>query len=126
MIHEALVQAQIAYQYYAEKYPDRNYTVVRANKQFNQYASIDVDLLKKVITNVLTEQKKMLGIKKKKASDSISKFPEYNDFCRIWDENFHEIGFQMPKDGAKIKSIIKQTRQYISNVGKEPSFENVV
>lgn len=52
--------------------------------------------------------------------------PEYKEFVRLWVENCPEIGLQMPKDGAKIKQLIKQTRTYIQNAGGEPSSENAI
>lgn len=53
-------------------------------------------------------------------------YPEYTEFVRLWDEKYHEIGLQMPKDGAKIKSIIRQVRDYIKKTDHDPTPENCI
>ena len=68
----------------------------------------------------------LLGMEAVKPTKKKESYPEYEEFCRIWDEKYHEIGFQMPKDGTKIKSLIRQTRDYINKAGGLVSTENVV
>lgn len=68
----------------------------------------------------------VLGLLYKKPKKEKEAYPEYTDFIRIWDEKYHHIGLMMPRDGAKIKSLIKQTRQWISNNGHEPTPENCI
>ncbi len=52
--------------------------------------------------------------------------PEYKDFCRIWDEKYHHIGFKMPRDGSKIKSLILETRRQLGLIPLEATSENVI
>lgn len=52
-------------------------------------------------------------------------YPEYKQFIDIWDQQYHQL-LQMPKDGAKVKSLIDQTRNYIKSGGNEPTEENVL
>lgn len=62
----------------------------------------------------------------REARKSKNELPEYKDFIRLWDQYYKEIGLKMPRDGAKVKSIINQTRLYIHNGGKESTPENVI
>lgn len=55
-----------------------------------------------------------------------TEYPEYKEFLRIWDERYHELGLDMPKDGNKIKSIIRKTREYIKSAGGDPSDNSIV
>jgi predicted transcriptional regulator with HTH domain len=59
-IHKAFVKAEIAFRYYQEKYPSRNYSKEQARKQFSQDSNIDQALLKKVIDQVYQEQMREL------------------------------------------------------------------
>lgn len=52
--------------------------------------------------------------------------PEYKDFCRIWDEHYHHIGFKMPRDGSKIKSLILETRRQLGLINVQATAENVI
>lgn len=53
-------------------------------------------------------------------------YPEYKEFIRVWDDRYHELGLDMPKDGHKIKSIIRKTREYIKSAGGDPSSPETV
>ena len=60
MIHKAFTKSEIAYLYYQLKYPHRNYDKDHSRKQFAQDKAIDIEVLLKVINNVMNEQLTML------------------------------------------------------------------
>jgi len=60
MIHEAFTKAYIAFRYYSIKHPERNYTSEQARKQFMQDNRVDKALVRKVIDQVYSEQKRLL------------------------------------------------------------------
>jgi len=64
-----------------------------------------------------TEEAYKLGkeVKKKSKIESDGSYPE---FVRIWCESFPEYGFTA-MDGKKIKSIIQQTKNWLSAGGKD-------
>lgn len=53
-------------------------------------------------------------------------FPEYKDFIAIWDAKYHAIGLKMPRDGAKVKAIITETRAQLEKRDVVPTFDNTV
>lgn len=61
-----------------------------------------------------------------KAAAKKVELPEYKDFIRIWDEKYHHIGLKMPRDGAKIKALILETRRQLGLVNLEASPENTI
>lgn len=52
-------------------------------------------------------------------------FPEYKTFIDVWHQTYPLI-LTMPRDGGKIKSIIKQTRTYIKSAGGQLTEENTI
>lgn len=51
-------------------------------------------------------------------------FPEFKSFIEIWHQTYPNM-LMMPRDGSKIKSLIDQTRKYVSTGGGEVNIENV-
>lgn len=104
----------------------------RKSKKQLELESLAINLLNESGLSFSEDQREtftgliVLGLSYKKPKKVKDQFPEYTDFTRIWHENYYEIGFVMPRDGAKIKSIILQTRQYISNGGHQPTAENCI
>lgn len=60
MIHEAFTKSEIAFRYYQQKYPERNYTRKEAMKQFSQDRAIDRKIIRTVIDTIYSEQKQLL------------------------------------------------------------------
>lgn len=51
--------------------------------------------------------------------------PLYQPFIDAWDNHYRGL-LTMPRDGAKIKSLIKQTREYIQAQGGDPNDDNTL
>lgn len=56
MIHQALSKSEIAYRYYQEVAPNRNYPKEQARKQFQQDSNIDVKIVRKIVKDIFREQ----------------------------------------------------------------------
>ena len=56
MIHQALSKSEIAYRYYQEVAPDRNYPKEQARKQFQQDRNINVKVVRKILNDIFKEQ----------------------------------------------------------------------
>jgi hypothetical protein len=74
-----------------------------------------VGAIKPFLELPLERVKACLGHKQEKKVNA--EYPEFKSFIQVWDEYYHYVGLQMPKDGKRIKSLIEQTRMQIRNRG---------
>lgn len=76
---------------------------------------------KPLISEPSTESEK----KSNKGKGAIE-FPEYKEFIAAWVAVYKTVGIKMPRDGAKVKSLILTTREQIKMRGVVPTPENTV
>jgi len=62
---------------------------------------------------------------KKAARPKNEDFPEYTAFIEKFNAKYPNM-LTFPRDGAKVKSLIRQCRQQLANRGKDPTPEHVV
>lgn len=83
-----------------------------------------------VLTNsevlVFTESKDSVSKKPLDSKKGNTDFPEYSKFIEVWCNKYKTIGVKMPRDGAKIKSLITTTREQLKARSVVPTFENTI
>lgn len=100
--------------------PKRDNEVLTNSEVLNFTESNDSVSKKPIDSNALE-----LSIKPNKNAAAVD-FPEYSKFIDVWVKQYKTVGIKMPRDGAKVKSIIKTTREQIALRGVTPSTENTI
>lgn len=63
--------------------------------------------------------------KKAAKKEKLPYYPEYPKFIDLWVKHYPTIGIKMPRDGAKIKSLIEETRRQVQLAGHVITEESV-
>lgn len=105
-------------------------SVVKNGKQSTVKSSNEV-LVNEVLVNEASESSDS-GVQKplfpdiEEPNKIEEKSNEYPTFIKIWMDEYKRIGVRMPRDGAKIKSLIELTKSVLVERGITPSETNTV